>query len=1054
MAAVDGPGSEAPPRAPTLPRRAWAGGLLGTVIAVAGYSFLRALEDQLGRLGSPGASPAHRSFAHLHGAHPEVALRTWNGGVATLAELTPVTPQVLIRVHAAVGVLVVVAAAATLVASAEALRNRATAHPPGVVVRGGLALAAAAAVVAQLVEALCEAALANANAGGRILVRDDIARYAPWFDVTAAMKAGGLGLAAAMLVLVAVRTGAVRRAARALVAAPAAHKTTLLAGMVFASLVLDGDRGAQSEDLLRRELDARGLLSWAPNVIVLVVLLFLVDQVRRLDATPADRDAPARGWQIAAAGGALAVVGVVVARTVGGASLAVLGALVLLYGVVTVLAERSADDPTPLPSSTSTPSARSSLLAVAAALPPGGLAVLCGRLLAGEVAIQRSWVPLAVVEVGLLAVAAGAVLLLSRPRPLLARAVTGRVVAGLVLAVVAVVAAGSWGNPGLGSDVGRGAGTIAVLLFALALVPALGVVLRPVAHRLGRPAAVRATARTPVVAIGVIWFLLAASVGGVIEDADHSPHLVRTTERTTDVPGGPCGGLRSEEAATVAAALGPAEADEPVGAAAARGRLCRWIVHNAGPASRIPGTGAVPLLLVAASGGGVRAATWTATVLECLLLRGEGAADRCGSAGPGAEPDPTDAWPLLFAAGGASGGSVGVASATAQRIAPLEDEDELRPDEDWLRRLATRDHVGPVVTRMALVEGPMGWTGWQPGIDRAEVLADSWSEPFGPIATDRCRRLGDRRIEDVGFISLAHACVDQVPALLLNGTVVATGQRFDGSPLGPLHRPGETLDPSGEHVTDDPVALRDALCSDDDVPFFDVAFASSRFPFVTPSVRFPGAGRDDCADGTVGAVDVVDGGYRENSGAGQVLDLVRALTPALGSYARDVPDGFRPVVPLLVEIENGEGKGDDGVVHDGATGAVAEAAGPDVGPHGADADTRTGLAEPARVPLAAWNVHVRGRPDDGAREALRDAVALIEGGRTVRLALARHPGRALPLGWSLTDAIVDDMEVVMRLCPNQRALDSVWSAIEGTPVTTVPAACRPRGERPRAGRWR
>ena len=65
----------------------------------------------------------------------------------------------------------------------------------------------------------------------------------------------------------------------------------------------------------------------------------------------------------------------------------------------------------------------------------------------------------------------------------------------------------------------------------------------------------------------------------------------------------------------------------------------------------------VPLVMVTASGGGIRAAAWTATMLDCVF--------DLGAAGPSRDdvpaPCPEAPFGRLFAANGASGGSVGIA---------------------------------------------------------------------------------------------------------------------------------------------------------------------------------------------------------------------------------------------------------------------------------------------------------------------------------------------------------------------------------------------------------
>lgn len=1035
------------------------------IVALAGLSFTFALEDQFGRLGTPATlgdgARDHVGFGGLHD-EPEVALRTWEGGVATLHELHPVTPPVLVRVHAVVALVVTVAMAGALVLVGLALSDREGRRRINLTVRGALVVAGVSAVGAQLLASLCEAALV-ANPGG------DVDRFVGLFSVADAVRLGGLGAAIALVVGIAVRSGAVKDALWSLATAPASHKATLLASAVFAAPMVDGDLGAQSEDLLRREL-SRDWYAWLASGGALVLAVLLIDQVRRSDGDPPVADPETVPWtHLALGGSALAAAGSLVYAFGGGVSLRVIGLLVLVLALATHRAAGRPDaeaarrldraalsglEPQerrrPAP-----PTTRSAILAAAIAVPPGGIAILTGRLLAGEVAIQRSWVPLLVLEGVLLAIAAAGVVIVSSGTPLLRGA--GPVVAKVLLAAVVGLGLASWSSPGIGTGFGRTMGTLAILLVALALVPALGVVLRPHARSRRPLAFVIAPRRTPVLAVVVVWFLLAATIG----DApwrDSSPHLVRTVERRADRHHGECAD------ADLRAALEPAVPDgvEADGVAALRDRLCAWVVSRTAARDDAVGDDApLPLILATASGGGVRAATWTELVLDCALLEG-GAREghRCGEAAPTTAAD--DAWPLLFSAGGASGGSVGLASATAQRLGGLRNGNEA-PVDDWVRALATRDHVGPVATRLALVEGISGWSGIQPEDDRAEVLIDSWAERFGAIAPGLCPEddlagedddLTGEEVDEVGFVTLTFACPEQVPDLHLNGAVVATGQRFDSSALGRLVARGQADVPGGEPArdTDDVVTLRDVVCDGEgggtatDVPFFDVAFASARFPFVTPSVHFPGPRGPDCPGETARSADVVDGGYRENSGAAPMLDVLRVLRGSLDAYAADRPAGYPPIHLVLVEIENGEGKGGEPPTTDPDAGSGG------AGPRGLVETRRSYLAEPARVLGTKAQVVRRGDPDANARLVLREAVREA-GGDVVRFALARHPGRALPLGWSLTGAIVDDMASIMRLCPNQRALARLASLIDGSSPPAPPPVCAAEGDRPAAGDW-
>jgi hypothetical protein len=373
---------------------------------------------------------------------------------------------------------------------------------------------------------------------------------------------------------------------------------------------------------------------------------------------------------------------------------------------------------------------------------------------------------------------------------------------------------------------------------------------------------------------------------------------------------------------------------------------------------------------------------------------------------------------LLVAGGGASGGSVGLVSAAAQRLAPM------TGGREWIRQLAQPDHVGPLLAHTVLAELSLAPAGLLPAYDRAELLIDGWAKPFGRIGA-RCRPLQGRPVTGAGFLALHRHCPDEVPLLLLNGTVVRTGERFN---IAPLDRTGG---PGGRSVD-----LQDVLCPDQDVPLFDAAFLSARFPLATPSGRFladPGCGRHIRS-----GVDVVDGGYVENSGTAQILQVWPMLQELLERYGEDVPPGYRDVQEILLRIENGE------VADKPSRRFLARGLGWPVTAFEPDGTLRSRVGEPLRVPETYWNVQIRGAETETATRELLDTLKM-EDVPVLHLALHRHPGRRLPLGWALTDGILDDVDRTFRLCPNLLAAAAFRALIEGGPPDDVPGCLRPGG---------
>jgi hypothetical protein len=252
---------------------------------------------------------------------------------------------------------------------------------------------------------------------------------------------------------------------------------------------------------------------------------------------------------------------------------------------------------------------------------------------------------------------------------------------------------------------------------------------------------------------------------------------------------------------------------------------------------------------------------------------------------------------------------------------------------------------------------------------------------------------------------------------------VRTGGRFDISPL-------DASAPDGSDVS---LGLRDVLCRPvdgaprdakaQDVPLFDAAFLSARFPLVTPSGRIGNERSDHCVTDIPSGVDVVDGGYHENSGTAQVTELWNDLQPLLVVLNRNTDDDVPPIRPVLLQIENGENDEDDGIGCIEATGddrsgtelaATAVQTTPTRPVESGDYAVRFG--EPLRIPWAGVLTKVRGRTETGSGPLVESMCAA--GVPVVTMALYGHPGRPLPLGWSLTGDLLRDLEHVFALEPN------------------------------------
>jgi hypothetical protein len=490
-----------------------------------------------------------------------------------------------------------------------------------------------------------------------------------------------------------------------------------------------------------------------------------------------------------------------------------------------------------------------------------------------------------------------------------------RVVAGLLVGGVVLVAFCWPGQDGLP----RTLTAAGVLMLAFAIMTLL-------AGELGRwvetgvparPFRLVGLTRTPAFALVGVWFLLATpfDTGGF--------HDVRVVPPD------------------------PAERDPAFARTTVQRAFADWRAQAGCPSGDVERP-ARPLLLVAASGGGIRAAYWTRTVLDDLTRH------PCSEA-------------ALFAASGISGSSLGLVSYASSR--------------DTGGGPLAQDHLAPTLASLLFVDLPRSLVGFD-AADRAERLERSWEGADPSVSED---------FDDL----------EDVPLLLLNGATVESGCRFSvaavelgAEPRGEKGVDCRSLDQylARSSPAAGTVDLQDFLCAGQHVRRSTAALLSARFPLVSPAGRLEEC---DHPDREARVTYVVDGGYIENTGAGAILDLWRALEPSV----RRRQAGGECIVPLFVQIENGY--------------------------------ERLATSPPAGRP-PEFTVPLRAYLEAGAeREWIVSAQAKLAFGdrRYFRLAPTRRPGVQAPLGWVLSGTAQRDLDDQRQRL--QRAeKHSDWPALE------------------------
>lgn len=433
---------------------------------------------------------------------------------------------------------------------------------------------------------------------------------------------------------------------------------------------------------------------------------------------------------------------------------------------------------------------------------------------------------------------------------------------------------------------------------------------------------------------------------------------------------------------------------------------------------------AVPLVLVAAPGGGIRAAYWTDSALH-RLQEGSACLDR-----------------TVFAASAVSGGSVGLVSHQLHRAGdgpsgggPVTGMSEEEPLAASMAALFFRD----------LPAGALGISGgWA---DRAAVLEDAWA--LSDPDWDTTRLVGDLQpgVVDGGWR----------PLLLLNGTEVTTGCRLVVSPVRAVasserSAPRSCLSPAvsgaAHGIVEGAVDLhwfRDGQSCDEgelqgDIRASTAALLSARFPYVSPSAEL-----FRCEDGRSRRAADLDGGAAENSGLATALDLWDALEPLVADHNRAVvrcrglaeqaraadggcTDAAPVVVPLLVLLDNHYAS----TVVGAPVGRQRELSAP-AGLLGADGvlARQSVLEQEALLTFRGVLPGLEPDPDPGSGPT--------PPGRFVRVAPTIRPGLAAPLGWTLSELTRDDLDDQLTTAMEQACPDGVPDRQE--PAQPLPGRC-------------
>jgi hypothetical protein len=282
--------------------------------------------------------------------------------------------------------------------------------------------------------------------------------------------------------------------------------------------------------------------------------------------------------------------------------------------------------------------------------------------------------------------------------------------------------------------------------------------------------------------------------------------------------------------------------------------LQQWVLDRV----KSTGRSRIPLIVVTAEGGGLRAAYWTAAVLSKLEAESDGAFSR-----------------HVFAISSVSGGSLGAAAFVAgvAQAATAGSVTERRKIVSEVMTFLAQDYLSPILGYLVFPDLLQRFLPKPvPSFDRALALETSWeyswrklfgtdslSSEFAPMTK------GDQNLS--------------LPLLFLNATEIESGRRFIISNVAL----------KGADFSDSYFAFDIALAGHDTIgmPLSTAVHLSARFPFLSPAAtfEFSSAGKGNlfgirgpsAEHASVVWGRVADGGFFDNSGTVTGLEIVKAI---------------------------------------------------------------------------------------------------------------------------------------------------------------------------------
>lgn len=409
-----------------------------------------------------------------------------------------------------------------------------------------------------------------------------------------------------------------------------------------------------------------------------------------------------------------------------------------------------------------------------------------------------------------------------------------------------------------------------------------------------------------------------------------------------------------------------------------------------------------PLVLVAAEGGGIRAAWWTVDAMSVLT------STECGTRS-------------LFLASGVSGGAVGLGLMAS--VGPTETDPSTTP----LRALNTMAHQDGLAAGVSgllgrdLIAGAFGIEANPADVpdsvdnfpDRAGLIEYAWERTIPGL--------------DAPFPSAKTSDLTVPWKTVFNGTsvgyscraLISDVQLISDEAVNDCDAPGNEMAGSYDVFLKHPCYLGIATST--------ASLLAARFPYVTPS----GVLQSKCSNGGF-SDQVIDGGYAENTGIDTANSVLSQLMPAIrATNAKALAPGGNGtvIVPIVVFMHNTVAASSQTaptlakpspesaipVLNSGAAGTLGDTA---------TLLQHSGVIASEWVPDGYATMPSGANPTESMEDQMVAAVRAVLPSQVVTIAPQQAPQMALPLGWSMSSATEDTLDAALDSylrCPSKHA---------------------------------